>query len=92
MDVELAARYEPVERPAENHMPLYEYECSETGEVVTLLRPMADADLPVEDPSGLQRAFVRRHSVFGVSSGTPESSPAPGSCACGMRPGTCGGA
>ena len=70
-------------------MPLYEYECPETGEVVTLLRPMAEADLPVDDPQGRGRAFVRRQSVFGVSSSeTPQP---PGSCHCGRVPGTCGG-
>ena len=50
-------------------MPLYEYESTEDGEIITLLRPMADADSPVEDPSGRDRTFRRRHSVFGVGSG-----------------------
>ena len=76
-------------------MPQYEYECVEDGEVLTLLRPMAQADAPVEDPEGRGRTFSRRHSVFGVgrSESTQASSPAAteGFCPCGMRPGGCGG-
>ena len=76
-------------------MPQYEYECADDGEVLTLLRPMRDADLPVEDPDGRGRTFTRRHSVFGVGSSSPQqaqpSAPMPGSCACGLKPGTCGG-
>ena len=34
-------------------MPLYEYRCEEDGSLVTLLRSMAEADEPVEDPEGL---------------------------------------
>ena len=75
-------------------MPQYEYECVEDGEVVTLLRPMRDADAPVDDPTGKGRTFKRRHSVFGVgaSGAVAEQSPAPvpGSCACGLKPGSCG--
>ena len=80
-------------RRSEDRMPLYEYECSDTGEVLTLLRPMADADSPVEDPEGRNRTFVRRHSVFGVGAPTPSgnATPQPGSCPCGLKPGTCGG-
>ncbi|MBL9150390.1 MAG: zinc ribbon domain-containing protein [Phycisphaerae bacterium] len=52
-------------------MPIYEYECREDGEVIELLRSMRDADLPVEDPKGRGRMFVRKHSVFGVAGGTP---------------------
>ncbi len=74
-------------------MPQYEYEALEDGEVLTLLRPMARADEPVEDPSGQGRTFRRRHSVFGVgaSSAGPSAAPVPGSCPCGLKPGTCGG-
>lgn len=53
-------------------MPLYEYECVEDGSVLELLRPMRDADAPVEDPEGKGRTFKRRHSVFGVN-GAPAS-------------------
>ena len=52
-------------------MPQYEYVCEKDGEVLTLLRPMRDADAPVDDPKGLGRTFVRKHSTFGVVGGTP---------------------
>ena len=48
-------------------MPQYEYVCEADGEVITLLRPIKDADAPVEDPAGAGRTFARRHSVFGVA-------------------------
>lgn len=47
-------------------MPQYEYECESDGEVIVLLRSMADADKPVEDPSGRGRKFRRKLSVFGT--------------------------
>lgn len=73
-------------------MPQYEYECAEDGEVLTLLRPMREADAPVEDPKGKGRTFTRRHSVFGVgSAAAATAAPEPGSCACGLKPGSCGG-
>ena len=83
-------------------MPLYEYECAEDGEVLTLLRSMADADKPVEDPEGKGRTFHRRHSVFGVggasnaTSGTAPNTgsggptfPGAGCCPCGKGAGHC---
>ena len=76
-------------------MPQYEYECVEDGEVLTLLRPMREADAPVSDPKGEGRTFTRRHSVFGVGAASSQAAsrpqPQPGSCACGLKPGTCGG-
>lgn len=72
-------------------MPQYEYESIEDGHVLTLLRPMSEADQPVTDPDGRGRTFKRRHSVFGVGSTQVGSMPQPGSCACGLKPGTCGG-
>jgi hypothetical protein len=76
-------------------MPQYEYECDEDGEVLTLLRPMSEADAPVEDPESRGRVFSRRHSVFGVGRrAAAQSAPAAsteGFCPCGMRPGGCGG-
>lgn len=75
-------------------MPQYEYECQEDGEVITLLRPMSQADEPVEDPAGRGRRFVRRHSVFGVGGGASVSaapSPSGGCCPCGKSFGACGG-
>jgi hypothetical protein len=78
-------------------MPLYEYESIEDGEVIELLRPMKDADRPVEDPAGRGRTFRRRMSVFGVSGAAEAaSSPASGGhvhsagCGCGKPRGSCG--
>ena len=71
-------------------MPLYEYECTEDGQRITLLRPMARADEPVEDPDGRGRSFTRTHSVFGVGQADAGSSPMPGGgCACGDPNGPC---
>ena len=75
-------------------MPLYEYECRETGDVLTLLRPMNNADDPVEDPEGRGRTFARRHSIFGVNAGAQAEAPSPppmgGGCGCGRPGGQCG--
>ncbi|MCH2132962.1 MAG: hypothetical protein MK116_04340 [Phycisphaerales bacterium] len=77
-------------------MPLYEYRCDEDGDLVTLLRPMAQADDPVEDPAGRGRAFHRVHSVFQVETSAPTSTgqaaaAAPrGGCACHPGGGGCG--
>jgi putative FmdB family regulatory protein len=67
-------------------MPLYEYRCAEDGETITLLRPMADADKPVEDPRGRGRTFVRAPSTFAVGA---KSQPAPRGCPCGNPDGPC---
>jgi putative FmdB family regulatory protein len=53
-------------------MPLYEYICEQDGEVIELLRPMADADKPVEDPRSKGRTFRRKHSTF-ATSGAPSA-------------------
>ena len=78
-------------------MPIYEYESVEDGEVIELLRPMKDADLPVEDASGRGRTFRRRLSVFGVSGGAavPAGASTGGhvhsaGCGCGKPMGSCG--
>ena len=55
-------------------MPLYEYRCEEDGSLVTLLRSMAEADEPVEDPEGLDRTFLRVHSTFQVDAPTASRS------------------
>lgn len=75
-------------------MPQYEYRCIEDGELMTLLRPMSEADAPVEDPTGRGRAFVRIHSTFSVSGAAP-TAPASmpsmgGGCGCGNPHGPCG--
>ena len=74
-------------------MPQYEYVSEEDGEVIVLLRPMREADAPVDDPSGKGRRFVRKHSVFGVA-GSPVGSAHVHTgpcCPCGKQPGQCGG-
>ena len=74
-------------------MPQYEYECVQDGELLTLLRPMSEADALVDDPKGEGRSFKRVHSVFGV--GRTESVSAAGSsgpsecCPCGLAAGSC---
>lgn len=72
-------------------MPQYEYMCEADGEVITLLRPMREADRPVEDPKGRGRRFVRRHSTFSVGeSGSKANVAAPSSgCPCGNPDGPC---
>ena len=72
-------------------MPIYEYESFEDGEVISLLRTMAEADDPVVDPEGRDRTFKRRHSVFGVMTGAAEgtTSPGEGFCPCGIAAGGC---
>lgn len=79
-------------------MPIYEYESVEDGEVIELLRPMKDADSPVEDPSGRGRIFRRRMSVFGVNgaAGGAGAMAQQGGhvhsagCGCGRPAGSCG--
>jgi putative FmdB family regulatory protein len=57
-------------------MPLYEYVCEDDGAVITLMRPMAQADDPVEDPEGKGRTFARAHSTFSVGASTAAAPPA----------------
>ncbi|MDP7070911.1 MAG: zinc ribbon domain-containing protein [Phycisphaerales bacterium] len=64
-------------------MPLYEYRCVEDGTLLTLLRPMREADAPVEDPEGLERTWERVQSLFSVDS--PRDTPSSGTGGC------CGG-
>ncbi len=75
-------------------MPLYEYECEKDGTVIELMRPMSQADAPVEDPEGRGRQFKRRHSTFapaGARSQAATSLPASGGCCpCGKNHGSCG--
>ncbi len=74
-------------------MPLYEYVCETTGDVIELLRPMAQADDPVTDPDGKGRAFVRRQSTFQAKGGAPSGRadvPLGGCCPCGKPGGGCG--
>jgi len=73
-------------------MPQYEYACEDDGEVIVLLRPMREADAPVEDPTGNGRHFTRKHSVFGVAgSSVGQTHVHTGSCCpCGKSQSQCG--
>lgn len=65
-------------------MPLYEYRALEDGTLISLLRPMAEADEPVEDPDGKSRTFERIHSIFSVdASATPKPTGPPSGGCCG---------
>lgn len=75
-------------------MPQYEYICEQDGEVITLLRPMREADAQVDDPSGRGRRFVRKLSAFGVAgteAGAGSGHVHLGSCCpCGKPQSACG--
>ncbi|MCG3123707.1 MAG: hypothetical protein GIKADHBN_02128 [Phycisphaerales bacterium] len=75
-------------------MPLYEYQCEEDGTVIELMRPMSQADSPVEDPDGRGRVFRRKHSTFATGAGAAaggSSLPVSGGCCpCGKNRGQCG--
>lgn len=76
-------------------MPLYEYQCEADGTVLELIRPMSQADAPVEDPEDKGRVFKRKHSTFsagGASAGGPAAGSLPmagGCCPCGKTRGSC---
>lgn len=78
-------------------MPLYEYICEQDGSVLELLRPIAQADAPVSDPTGKNRLFKRKHSTFAAKGGSQSggagqnllSSNAGGCCPCGKNRGSC---
>lgn len=75
-------------------MPIYEYVCEQDGSVIELLRPMADADKPVEDPDGRGRTFRRRQSTFLMTASGERSGrevPVGTCCPCGRRDGPCAG-
>ncbi|MCA9286325.1 MAG: zinc ribbon domain-containing protein [Phycisphaerales bacterium] len=74
-------------------MPMYEYVCEADGSRLTLLRPMRDADEPVEDPEGKGRVFKLAHSTFMTGSSTGDVSlptTGGGMCGCGRPHGSCG--
>jgi putative FmdB family regulatory protein len=76
-------------------MPIYEYVCEKDGERLELIRPIAQADSPVEDPKGLGRTFVRVQSTFaakGANGSAGAGSMGAGSggcCPCGKGAGAC---
>jgi putative FmdB family regulatory protein len=76
-------------------MPIYEYQCEQDGSVIEVIRPMAEADKPVEDPEGKGRVFRRKHSTFapgGSAAGQGRSIPLNGGggcCPCGKPHNSC---
>lgn len=79
-------------------MPIYEYESATPGKdgkttVIELLRPISQADAPVDDPHGLGRVFKRVLSTVSVAGGPAASSgrgtSAGGCCPCGKGAGSC---
>ena len=73
-------------------MPQYEYVCEEDGSRITLLRPMRDAEAPVDDPEGRGRVFQLALSMplLGATRSDAGSSPVGGMCGCGRPHGGCG--
>jgi len=74
-------------------MPIYEYLCETDGTRIELLRPMSQADAPVEDPEGKGRVFKRVQSTF-AATGTAAGSGGKhvhvgGCCPCGKPGGGC---
>ena len=78
-------------------MPLYEYQCVQDGSVIELLRPIKDADAPVQDPEAKGRSFVRKLSTFapsgtgasGGGGGGGSGGGGGGCCPCGKGKGAC---
>ncbi len=73
-------------------MPIYEYIAKEDGAVIELIRPISQADAPVQDPEAKGRTFTRKLSTFATSgpAGAPSRSlPIGGGCACGKPHGSC---
>lgn len=77
-------------------MPLYEYVAKEDGHRIELLRPISQADAPVDDPDGKRRTFTRVLSTFasgstGSTSGSSRSLPmaSGGCCPCGKNQSAC---
>ena len=74
-------------------MPIYEYISESDGAVIELIRPMAEADAPVEDPENKGRTFRRKLSSFSAKGGAvsvPISNGPGGCCPCGKNQGACG--
>lgn len=76
-------------------MPLYEYVCEADGSRLELLRPMSQADAPVDDPAGKGRVFKRVASTFaaqgtgGAGTGGAGGGGGGGCCPCGKGAGAC---
>ncbi len=82
-------------------MPMYEYASQTPGpdgsiKVIELLRPMSQADAPVDDPDGLGRTFKRVLSTVSVAGGHVQNAGSSmrsggGCCPCGKGAGACSG-
>ncbi|MFN9133566.1 MAG: zinc ribbon domain-containing protein [Phycisphaerales bacterium] len=72
-------------------MPMYEYVSEQDGTRLELLRPMSQADAPVEDPENKGRTFKRVHSTFAAAGSAAQggSSSMGGCCPCGKNAGSC---
>ncbi len=72
-------------------MPMYEYICEQDGTRLELLRPMSEADAPVEDPQNKGRVFRRAISVPNAktSGGAGTGTSLGACCPCGKGPGSC---
>lgn len=72
-------------------MPMYEYVSEQDGTRLELLRPMSQADAPVEDPENKGRTFKRVHSTFAAAGSASQggSSSMGGCCPCGNNAGSC---
>jgi hypothetical protein len=82
-------------------MPLYEYTNDQDNTILELIRPMSQADAPVEDPDGKGRIFKRIHSTFSAGGGGTAGASvgsragggslpmAGGCCPCGKSRGSC---
>ncbi len=72
-------------------MPIYEYVCEQDGTHLELLRPMSEADAPVEDPQNKGRVFKRAMSVPNAKTSGGGSGMSLGTCCpCGKSSGGCG--
>lgn len=72
-------------------MPIYEYVCEQDGTRIELIRPMSEADSPVEDPQKKGRVFKRAMSVPNAkTSGGAGTGMSLGTCCpCGKGAGSC---
>jgi putative FmdB family regulatory protein len=74
-------------------MPIYEYVCEQDGTRIELLRPMSEADAPVDDPQNKGRLFTRAVTAPNAkTSGGGGAGVSLGACCpCGKNAGGCGG-
>lgn len=76
-------------------MPIYEYVCEQDGTRLELMRPMAQADAPVDDPEGKGRTFTRAITAPNAKTSGGAGSSSRGvslgaCCPCGKPGGGCG--